>query len=312
MAIDFSGLVEQFAFQGRFLNATPFGTGHIHDTFLVRLAGGGGVEHRYILQRINQSVFPDPIELMENIGKITDHLRRKILASGGDPDRRALSLIRTKSDKQYIRNHEGEFWRSYRVIEGARTYDEPRSNAQVQSAGRAYGTFLRDLDDFPSEVLHLTIPDFHHTGKRYRTFSAAVANDTAGRANQVRQEIDFVEKRADLTGRLVDALELGDLPVRSTHNDTKLNNVMIDDATGEGVCVVDLDTVMPGTALYDYGDAIRTIAMSAAEDEPDLSAVGLRLDYFEDFTRGYLESARPILTSEEIDQFPFSAILMNS
>ena len=195
-------------------------------------------------------------------------------------------------------------------MRGAQAYDDPRSNAQVRSAGRAYGIFLRDLDDFSHEELNLTIPDFHHTGKRYRTFAAAVAKDSAGRATQVRREIDFVEKRADLTGRLVDALESGDLPVRSTHNDTKLNNVMIDNHTGEGICVVDLDTVMPGSALYDFGDAIRTIAMSAVEDEQDLSIVGLQLDYFENFTRGYLESARLILNPEEINLFPFSAILM--
>jgi Ser/Thr protein kinase RdoA (MazF antagonist) len=196
------------------------------------------------------------------------------------------------------------------MIENARTFDEPLNRDQVRSAGRAYGGFLRDMVGFPPEQLQQTIPDFHHTPKRYAAFKAALKQDAAGRGRLSRNEITFAEKRARLTGSLVEELAAGDLPIRTTHNDTKLNNVMMDDRTGAGICVVDLDTVMPGSALYDFGDAIRTIAVPAAEDERDLTLVNLDLNYFEAFTQGYLEAAGPILTPGEVDRFPDSAILM--
>ncbi|HID87303.1 MAG TPA: aminoglycoside phosphotransferase family protein [Anaerolineae bacterium] len=307
---DFAEIIQHFEFEGDFLGASPYGFGHINDTYAAYFRKAKGAVHRYILQRINTEVFKKPEELMENIERVTTHLRKKIIAAGGDPERETLNLIPTVEGKTFHRTPDGDYWRAYVFIEGARTYEIVENLDHVYNASRAFGKFQKLLSDFPAEQLHETIPNFHHTRKRFEAFVEAVERDVKNRARFVRAEIEFVEKRAEDTSVLIDLLEQGKLPERVTHNDTKFNNVMIDDQTGEGVCVIDLDTVMPGLTLYDFGDSVRSGANPAAEDERDLSKVCMDLEIFDRLVHGYLDVARDFLTPAEIDLLPFSAKLM--
>jgi Ser/Thr protein kinase RdoA (MazF antagonist) len=303
-------IVANFALDGTFLDAAPYGSGHINDTFAVRLRQSDGAARRYILQRINTTIFKEPDKLMENVVRVTEHLRRKLAAAGGNAQRRALRLFPTRAGGAYHTDQAGHVWRVYAFIEGARTFDLIASPQQAGQAGRAFGEFQKLAADLPPPRLHETLPGFHDTPQRYARFQEALARDVAGRAAGARGEIDFAlgwEKRA---GLLVDAQRQGRLPERITHNDTKCNNVMIDDATGAGLCVIDLDTVMPGLAVNDFGEAIRTGAATAAEDERDLSRVGLRLDLFEAYARGYLDAVRDLLTPAEIDHLVLAAQMM--
>jgi hypothetical protein len=265
---------------------------------------------RYVLQRINHNVFKRPEEVIKNIKSVTDHLRSKIVAAGGDPERETLNLISTVEGQLFHRTRSGDYWRAYRFIHGAQTYQMVERLDQIYSAAKAFGRFQKLLRDFPVGQLNETIPDFHHTGKRFEAFVDAVARDVQNRAQSVSKEIEFVEKRAGDAWVVVDLLERGRVPKRVTHNDTKFDNVMIDDETGEGVCVIDLDTVMPGSILYDFGDSVRTGAALAAEDERDLSKVGIGLDIFDSLVRGYLEAAGEFLTPGELDHLVFSAKLL--
>ena len=303
-------IVPHFLFEGDCLGVSPYGFGHIHDTYTARFRKRDGANCRYILQRINHDVFQHPEELMQNIEAVTAHLRLKIVAAGGDPARETLNLIPTTDGGIWSRTHDGDYWRAYTFIEGARTYEVAESLDHVYNAAKAFGRFQSLLSDFPAGQLHETIPNFHHTGKRFETFVEAVERDTRNRARSVRAEIEFVTKRAQDTSILVDLLERGELPERVTHNDTKFDNVMIDDETGEGVCIIDLDTVMAGLSLYDFGDCVRSAANPAAEDERDLSRVWCDLDIFDCLVRGYLDAARDFLTPAEVDLLPFSARLM--
>jgi thiamine kinase-like enzyme len=306
---DFKVIIPKFNFKGDFISANVYGSGHIHDTYAVVFQASRKIR-RYILQRINQCVFRDPSGVMRNIQIVTDHLQRKIIANGGDPQRETLNLVPTRDGNLYYRTDEGEYWRSYTFIEGARTYDIAENLDSVYNAAKAFGNFQKMLSDLPSEQLVETIPNFHHTGMRYQTFQDAVTKDVMKRSRLCQPEIDFVTKRAAMTSTLTDMLALDELPVRVTHNDTKFNNVMIDDQTGKGICIVDLDTVMPGLSLYDFGDAIRSITNSAAEDEADLSKVNFDLEIYRCYAHGYLDAAGEILTPQEVMQLPFSAILM--
>lgn len=305
----FKHIVREFQFDGDFLSASSYGSGHIHDTYAALFQAGRDTR-RYILQRINQNVFRDPEGVMNNIRAVTAHLRRKIIAAGGDPQRETLNLIPTIDGNCYHKTAEGDYWRGFTFIEGARTYDFVENLDHVYNAAKAFGNFQTMLSDFPSEQLVETIPNFHHTGVRFQTFITAVESDVKNRAADCQAEIDFVTQRAATTSTLIDMLIRGELPERVTHNDTKFNNVMIDDQTGEGICIVDLDTVMPGLSLYDFGDSIRSMANTAAEDEPDLARVNFDLQIYRSYTHGYLDAAGRILTPREIEQLPFSAILM--
>jgi len=307
---DLAAIASHFQFEGRFLQAEPLPSGHINDSYAASFHLSGGGPRRYLLQRINHHVFRTPENLMQNIEAITAHLRAKITSSGGDPERQTLTLIPTLDGGVLHHAPGGHYWRAAIFIEGARTYDLVESLDHVYSAGRAFGNFQRLLGDFPAGQLHETIPDFHHTPKRFATFVKAVERDVTHRASSVQAEIAFVEQRAADMPILVGLLAQGQLPLRVTHNDTKFNNVMIDDRTGEGICVIDLDTVMPGLSLYDFGDAIRSGANSAAEDERNVSRVTLDLDIFDHFAAGYLHTARDFLTALEIEYLPFSARLM--
>jgi hypothetical protein len=310
MKPDFAALIKHFEFEGDFLEVKPHGFGHINDTWAARFRKANGVVHRYILQRINHNVFKNPEKLMQNIERVTTHLRKKIIAAGGDPQRETLNLIPAVDGKTFYRTHDGDYWRAYIFIEGAQTYEVVESLDHVYNASKAFGKFQRLVSDFPAGQLYETIPNFHHTGKRFEAFVEAVERDVKNRAQFVKAEIEFVEKRAEDTSVLVGLLEQGKLPRRVTHNDTKFNNVMIDDETGAGICIIDLDTVMPGLSLYDFGDSVRSGANPAAEDERDLSQVCIDLEIFDRLAHGYLDVARDFLTPIEVDYLPFSAKLM--
>ena len=306
---EFNEIVSHFNFDGEFLTAETYGVGHINDTYLANFKHNGS-NYRYIIQRINHNVFSDPEGLMSNILAVTSHLRKKIHSAGGNPDRETLTLIPTKDNNFYHRTVQGDYWRGYLFINNARTYETVENIEHVYHAAKAYGNFQNQLSDYPSDKLIETIPDFHNTKKRYATFLKAVEEDICNRVQSSKPEIDFVLNREKDMPVLVDKLERGELPQRITHNDTKFNNVLIDNATGKGVCVIDLDTVMPGISLYDFGDAIRSLANTADEDERDLSIVNFDMEIFEHFTHGYLDAIGDVLTDEEIKFLPFSAILM--
>ena len=310
MTPDWTNLVPHFRFEGNFVRAEPIPSGHINDSYAAWFRWPDGTLQRYLLQRINHHVFRSPEKLMANIAGITGHLCQKIVAGGGNPLRETITLVPCAQGCTYYQTPDGDYWRAALFIEGARTYDVVQNLAHVYSAARAFGQFQRLVSDFPVDRLHETIPDFHHTPKRFDAFIASVERDACNRAASVRAEIEFVERRAAMTSTLVDLLAQGHLPLRVTHNDTKFNNVLIDDVTGEGICVIDLDTVMPGLSVYDFGDAVRSGANPAAEDEQDLSRVTVDLDIFGRFAAGYLDAARGFLTPLEIDLLPFSATLM--
>lgn len=310
MNLKLQDVVDKFTFEGEFINAEPYGSGHINDTFAGYFKKTDGITHRYIIQKINHRVFAEPEKLMENIDGITRHLRDKIIAAGGDSERETLNIISTIDGKSLYKTPKGDYWRAYVFIEKAKTYDVVENLEHFYNGGKAFGKFQMLLSDYPVERLHETIPNFHHTQKRFETFIQTLENDTKNRAKSVKSEIDFVMKRSEDTKVLIDLLNSGKLPLRVTHNDTKFNNVMIDDITGEGVCVIDLDTVMPGLSLYDFGDSIRSGTNPAAEDEKDLSKVWMELSLFEHFTRGFLKSAKGALTPMELNYLPFAAKLM--
>ena len=310
MKHDLSKIVGNFRFSGEFKEAYPYGSGHINDTYTAVFTLKDGESRRYILQRINRNVFKSPVKLMENIEGITKHLRKKIIAAGGEPDRETLNIIPSVSGESFYKSEEGDYWRSYIFIEGAKTYDIVSNIEHFHSGGYAIGRFQELLSDYPAETLYETIPDFHNTVKRYDNFIKAVEQDSCNRAAGVKDEIDFAVKRAEETKIVVDMLASGKLPLRVTHNDTKFNNIMIDDKSGKGICLIDLDTVMSGSSLYDFGDCIRFGANPAAEDERDLSKVWMELSLYEKFTQGYLEAARAFLTPAELEYLPFGAKLM--
>lgn len=307
---DIGEIAKNFQFVGEFQKAEPIDSGHINDTYTVYLKEDDCRDCRYILQRINHNVFKEPEKLMENISGITQHMKEKIARAGGNPLRETLNLTPTIEGKYLYRTEEGDYWRGYLFIDGARSYQVVENPEHFYKAGKAFGNFQSLLSDYPAEKLHETIPNFHHTRMRFDALVEAVEKDVMNRAKDVREEIDFAFKRADDTPILVDLLEKYELPLRVTHNDTKFNNVLIDDKTGEGICVVDLDTVMPGLSLYDFGDAIRFGASTADEDEQDISKVWMDLNLYECFTRGFLETAGNSLTKTELEYLPFSAKLM--
>lgn len=285
-------------------NVMPYGDGHINDTFKI------GPGEKYLLQRINHNIFKEPEKLMENIENVTEHLKKKIIADGGDEKRETLSLIKTIDGKSYYKTEDGNYFRMYIFIDDAVTYNKIEEPIHFYNAAKAFGKFQKNLSDFPAESLHESIPNFHNTVSRFKDFKKAVEDDVMGRAKDVQPEIEFILQREKDCSVIVDAIKSGEVPVRVTHNDTKLNNVMIDNKSGEGICVVDLDTVMPGSLLYDYGDSLRFGTNNSDEDDKNLDNVFCRLDLFDVFTKGYLEELREVLTPKEIELLPFSAKLM--
>jgi Ser/Thr protein kinase RdoA (MazF antagonist) len=301
---DLRGIAAQFQFQGGASGFAPWGNGHINDTWLVTCQTTDG-RLRYVLQRVNRKVFRSPAAVMRNIERVTTHLAAQ-LAGVPDCERRALSLIPTRDGRNWHEDAEGETWRAFHFIENARSYETATSPEQALQAAQAFGRFQQQLASLPAPRLHETIPDFHHTPKRFAALEQAIAADAKGRAKTARAEIEFALAHRSIIGVLLEA----NLPERITHNDTKFNNVLLDDATGESLCVVDLDTVMPGLALYDFGDMVRTTTSPAAEDERDLSKVAMQFPMFEGLVRGYLSAAGEFLTTAEKEFLTFSGKLI--
>jgi hypothetical protein len=294
----------QFQFRGEISELAPYGNGHINDTYLVACQTPNS-SFRYILQHINRNVFHDPIAVMDNIARVTAHLAAQL---AGEPDgaRRALSLIPAGSGRNWYEDASGEIWRAYPNIENAHSYDTATSAEQAFQAARAFGRFQQQLASLPPPRLRETIPDFHHTPKRFIALQQAIASDAVNRVRLAGPEIEFALAHEPIAGVLLSA----NLPERITHNDTKFNNVLLDDRTGEGICVIDLDTVMPGLALYDFGDMVRTTTSPAPEDEQDLNRVTMQFAMFEALVRGYLETAGEFLTAEEMQYLVFSGKLI--
>jgi len=301
---DVRRVASQFQIYGEFINAGPYGSGHINDTYCA-VFNQGGTPVRYILQRINHHVFKTPVALMENVERVTTHISKKV---AGHPDfsRCGLTLIPARNGRAWHCDEGGNYWRTYIFVENARTYDAVESPQQAFQAARAFGRFQKLLADLPAPRLHDTIPGFHHMPQRFAKLESAIAADPANRALLAKPEIEFALNRKAMTGVLLAA----GLPERVTHNDTKLNNVMLDDKTGEGICVIDLDTVMPGLAPYDFGDIVRTSTSPAKEDERDLSKVQMQFPMFEALARGYLATAAEFLTKAERQLLVFSGKLI--
>ncbi|MBQ7785972.1 MAG: aminoglycoside phosphotransferase family protein [Clostridia bacterium] len=289
--------------------AAPYGNGHINETLCVVVSRAEGQE-RFILQRVNSYVFPRPVEVIENIEKTTAYLSGIIREEGGDPLRETLTLVPAKDGKHYVIDENGELWRMYLFVENTISYDLPDTPALFELSGRAFGKFQKQLGGFDAAVLHETIVDFHNTPARYCQLMEAVKNNSSGRLGEVGPELAFCMGYGQEVHTLLDALKAEEIPLRVTHNDTKLNNVLLDQETGEGVCVIDLDTVMPGLAAYDFGDSIRFGANTAAEDERDLSKVQFSLEMYEAFARGFLSQCGDALNEREKELLPMGAKLM--
>jgi len=301
---DVRSVARHFQIHGEFVQAAPHGSGHINDTYCV-VFDQAGTRIRYIFQRINHNIFKNPVALMENIRRVTTHLGQKSIGQF-DQSRRGLTLVPARDGAAYHRDAAGNFWRAYVFIEKARTFDAVESVAQAFQAASAFGQFQKSLADLPATRLHDTIPDFHNTPKRFTALESAILDNKANRAMSARLEIQFALRRRAMCGTLLEAKLLE----RVIHNETKLNNVMLDDSTGEGICVIDLDTVMPGLVLYDFGDMVRTTTSPAKEDERDLSKVTMQFPMFEALVRGYLATAGEFLTPAEKQFLPFAGKLI--
>ncbi len=292
------------------VGAIRFGQGHINDTFVVHTQPEDRCCQRFILQRMSAAAFKRPDQLMENIIGVTEYLGREIERRGGDRDREALRVIRPRNGQPYYTDRDGGAWRLYPFVEETVCYQTAQTPELFAASGRAFGHFQRLLQGYPAQTLHETIPRFHDTEDRLAKLKAAAAADKLGRAAECRPEIDFMLAREADCSVALQALRDGVLPLRVTHNDTKLNNVLMDKTTGEGVCIIDLDTVMPGLAINDFGDSIRFGANHSAEDETDLSKVQLDVRLFAVYTQAFLEGAGGTLTEKEVEYLPWGAKLM--
>lgn len=301
---------KRFQIYGQILHAEPCKIGHINETYTASY-DQGGVVVRYIHQKINQGVFKDPAAVMDNLVRVTTHIRGKLSAQGSrDVTRKALTVVPTRDGEPYYRHTDGEVWRTFVFIERVQSFEAVQSPEQAYEAGKAFGAFQSMLSDLPGARLHETIQDFHNTSKRFGTLEAAIAEDRYNRARFAASEIAFALAQKPWIGKLREAHARGEVPERITHNDTKFNNVMMDWETGRAMCVVDLDTVMPGLVLYDFGDMVRTTTSPTMEDEKDLGKVRMQMSMFESLARGYLSSAGMFLTPAERGYLAFSGKLI--
>lgn len=301
-------IADNFQFKGELENIKPITQGYINATYCLSFIDNDKTI-RYILQNINTNVFRNPFELMENIDKITRHLKNKTIENNGNPSREVLKIIKTK-DNKLLFNDSDKYWRAYSFIENATAYEKCENPNLFYNSAKAFGKFHNLLGDFDASVLHETIKDFHNTKKRYDDFLVAVKENKANRFSLAKEEIDFIINREKECDKIINLINSYDIPLRVTHNDTKLNNIMMDNETNEGICVLDLDTVMPGTVLFDFGDSIRFGASTASEDEKDLNKVSIDLNLFEEYTKGYLSETKNILTKCEINNLVFATKLI--
>lgn len=301
---------QQFRIYGQILHAELCKIGHINETYTATY-DQGGVTVRYIHQKINQAVFREPDKVMQNVLRVTEHLQRKLRAQGARQyTRRALTVVPTHDGKPYYVDGNGDYWRTFVFVERVQSFEAVHTPQQAYEAGRAFGEFQSLLADLPGERLHETIPDFHHARKRFAALQAAIAADRVGRVATAGPEIEFALAQEPWIGTLLDAQAAGEIPERITHNDTKFNNVMLDWETGRALCVVDLDTVMPGLVHYDFGDMVRTTTSPTLEDEQDLAKVHMQMPMFEALARGYLEATRSFLTPAEKKYLAFAGRLI--
>lgn len=302
-------IVKHFHIEGKLLSAEPLAQGHINDTYILACARDNSVT-RYILQRINHSVFKAPPAMMANILRVTEHIHAKMQDADPGVASRQLRVIGADSDAGYYRDVEGNYWRIYNFIEQAVTYDTVESADLACEAARMFGWFQRMLSDLPGPALHETIPNFHNTRMRLERFEDVLTHDPLNRAGSVKAEIDFVTRHAEICDVLPNAVQKGDFPSRIAHNDAKINNVILDEHTHQGICVVDLDTVMPGFSVYDFADLVRTAATYAAEDERDLSKVKIEKSLFAALVGGFAKEARSFLTRAEREHLTFAGKLI--
>lgn len=295
---------------GSLVERRPYGNGHINDTFLLRCTSPDQNETKFILQRMNHDIFKNPPQLMENVVQVTQHLRRTILSQGGDPNRETLNVLQTRNGADWYQDSSQNYWRVFPYIERSVCLEKVESEKDFYDSAVAFGNFQRQLADFPVRKLHETIPNFHNTSSRFEDFQKAIQEGDKSRAALAQAELAFALDRKQDTAVLTNLLAEGKLPLRVTHNDTKLNNILFDADTHKALCIIDLDTVMPGLSLYDFGDSIRFGANTGAEDETDLSKVELDLSLFEAFTKGYLEGCAGSLAPKEIELLPMGAKLM--
>jgi len=302
-------LFDKFLVEGTFLEGKPFGSGHIHDTYLVRTAEPELDD--YIFQRFNNNVFKDIQKVQENILRVTTHLREKLKkVPGSDVKRETLTLIPSKDDRLWVTDEKGNFWRAFIFIPRHRSYDVVSSSDKAFEGGRMVGRFQALLSDLGEPPLHETIPFFHNAAKRLETFYNKVSEDPVGRVKDVVPDCRFVDERAESMKTIHNLGKEGKIPVRITHNDTKFNNILFDESTGKALCIIDLDTVMPGLVHYDFGDAIRTAANKAAEDEKDLSKVEMDIELFRAYATGYLSEIKNVLNETEIDYLAFAPLVI--
>lgn len=301
MAVNLEKVVENFSVKA---GIVPYGNGHINDTYLRE--GNPG----YILQRINTNVFKDPNSVMENIVNVTEYLRAEIVKNGGDPERETMNVIKTKLGKNCYMADSSNYFRMYKFVSNSVSFDTAEDLSLLFEAGKSFGKFQRMLDGFDAGLLHETIVDFHNTPKRIEQLEAAIKKNYENRAERVSAELDAAKRYSKYASLITDAMADGSVPSRVTHNDTKLNNVLFDKDTHKGICVIDLDTVMPGSILYDFGDALRFGASSGAEDETDLSKIYFDLEKYKSFSEGFLGEVGECLTKREIELLPESVIIM--
>ncbi len=298
----FLNLISQFQIKEKPVKIFPFGSGHINDTYKVETKG-----KNYLLQRINHEVFQNVEGLTENFLRVTEHLKKKLAESNSGQE--ILKLYPTQNSEFFFKDKDGNYWRIMSFIDNSVSYDLVENTTIAYEGGKAYGDFVKMLSDFPAKTLVETIPKFHDINFRLENFRTSIRNDSAGRVAGSQIEISFVEKRAEEMKQIIQMGSEGKIPLRVTHNDTKINNVLFNEA-GKGICVIDLDTVMPGYIHYDFGDSIRTFTNTADEDEPDLSKVSMNPEYYEAFAKGFLEETKAILNEEEMKSLAFSAKLM--
>ena len=304
--VSIENVVSAFDIEGKVVEYVPFGNGHINDTRLVTMDNGV----QYVLQRINKNVFKRPDLLMENYVGVTKFIRKKIEAMGGDPLREVLNAIYTKDGKPYTIDEDGQYWRLLVYVTDSIGYDKVERPEQFYDSAVSFGDFQYMLRDYPAETLHETIVNFHNTPDRYRQLMEAIENNAAGRLSEVGAEVEFAKARREFAATLENAHSEGRLPLRVTHNDTKLNNILFDINTGKTLCVVDLDTIMPGYSVNDFGDSIRFGATTALEDETDLSKVNFDISLYELYVKGFIEGAKGGLTEGELEMLPIGAIMM--